>query len=109
MKRLRKRCGDGIRFFHCGEYGEEFSRPHYHAILFTITSVRDGVHMPGSFHYSGLAFDIRIFDLRGVLAHVVADRLREALGSLFTVVLEQDHIHVEFDHEETRENLAAKV
>lgn len=24
----------GIRYFMCGEYGESFSRPHYHAILF---------------------------------------------------------------------------
>lgn len=34
MKRLRKKYGDGIRFFHCGEYGSKFSRPHYHACLF---------------------------------------------------------------------------
>lgn len=34
MKRLRKRFGPNIRFFHCGEYGEKFSRPHYHACLF---------------------------------------------------------------------------
>jgi len=34
MKRLRKRCGSRLRFFHCGEYGEKFSRPHYHCILF---------------------------------------------------------------------------
>lgn len=34
MKRLRKKFGKGIRFFHCGEYGERFARPHYHAILF---------------------------------------------------------------------------
>lgn len=34
MKRLRKKYGDGIRFFHCGEYGELTNRPHYHAILF---------------------------------------------------------------------------
>lgn len=34
MKRLRFRYGSGIRFFHCGEYGEKFSRPHYHACLF---------------------------------------------------------------------------
>lgn len=36
MKRLRKRFGNGIRFFHCGEYGDEHFRPHYHAILFGI-------------------------------------------------------------------------
>lgn len=34
MKRLRKKYGPKIRFFHCGEYGEKFLRPHYHACLF---------------------------------------------------------------------------
>ena len=34
MKRLRKRYGKNIRFFHCGEYGDENKRPHYHAIIF---------------------------------------------------------------------------
>lgn len=34
MKRLRKKYGEGIRFFHCGEYGEKLGRPHYHACLF---------------------------------------------------------------------------
>lgn len=34
MKRLRKRSGVRVRFFVCGEYGEQLSRPHYHACLF---------------------------------------------------------------------------
>lgn len=35
MKRLRKRVGtNSIRFFACGEYGENGLRPHYHALLF---------------------------------------------------------------------------
>jgi len=37
MKRLRRRYQDKtIRYFHCGEYGEKLSRPHYHACLFGI-------------------------------------------------------------------------
>ncbi len=34
MKRFRKRVGRRIRFYHCGEYGENFGRPHYHALIF---------------------------------------------------------------------------
>ncbi|QXP44269.1 MAG: replication initiator protein [Arizlama microvirus] len=34
MKRLRKRYGSKIRFFHCGEYGERLKRPHHHACIF---------------------------------------------------------------------------
>lgn len=34
MKKLRKKYGKGIRYFHCGEYGENFGRPHYHACIF---------------------------------------------------------------------------
>jgi len=34
-KRLRKKIGP-FRYFHCGEYGEENGRPHYHACVFGV-------------------------------------------------------------------------
>lgn len=34
MKRLRKKYGEGIRFYHCGEYGPLNFRPHHHCIIF---------------------------------------------------------------------------
>jgi len=43
-KRLRKRVGP-FRFFHCGEYGEQSARPHYHACLF-------GIDFPDKVFYS---------------------------------------------------------
>lgn len=33
MKRLRHEH-DGVRFFQCGEYGEQLQRPHHHVLLF---------------------------------------------------------------------------
>jgi len=36
MKRLRKEFGQGVRYYHCGEYGENFGRPHYHALIFNL-------------------------------------------------------------------------
>lgn len=50
MKRLRKSIAPKkVRFFHCGEYGENLSRPHYHALLFghsfvdqTLLTIRNG-------------------------------------------------------------------
>ena len=34
IKRLRKHSNRKLRYFACGEYGEETNRPHYHMILF---------------------------------------------------------------------------
>lgn len=34
LKRLRKANANKLRYFACGEYGERYGRPHYHAILF---------------------------------------------------------------------------
>lgn len=45
FKRLRKTYGKKIRYYSCGEYGDETGRPHYHAIVF-------GLDLPDLRHYS---------------------------------------------------------
>lgn len=48
MKRLRKhyaKQGIKIRYFHCGEYGELWQRPHHHAILFGVDFKEDRFHI----------------------------------------------------------------
>lgn len=57
-----------------------------------VTSVSEGKHSPGSLHYVGLAFDMR---LPGE-PHDFVDQLQECLGEEFDVVIERDHIHVEY-------------
>lgn len=37
FKRLRRKYGNGIKHFTCGEYGERFQRPHYHSAIFNIS------------------------------------------------------------------------
>ena len=62
-----------------------------------ITSASDGKHGPNSLHYNGQALDLRTRHINGQGLQLVVDKLKEALGSQFDVVLESDHIHVEFD------------
>ena len=61
----------------------------------TITSLTDGDHMAGSLHNCGDAVDLRLPDRSAPVT--MASRLRDALGSSYDVVLEKDHIHVEYD------------
>ena len=69
-----------------------------HSERFTITSILDSKHKDGSLHYSGLAFDIRVFDLKRATPFNMASALYARLPAGFQVILESDHIHVEFDN-----------
>lgn len=74
-KRLRKKTGDGMRFFLAGEYGSTTHRPHYHGIYFNvkkeliedITSIwgqghcHTGTATPASIHYT-TKYIINFFD-----------------------------------------------
>ena len=62
----------------------------------TLTSVTDS-HSPPSLHPEGYAFDLRTRDLSNWNKVEFAKQLVEELGGEWDVVVEKDHIHVEFD------------
>lgn len=68
-----------------------------------VTSGNDGRHMNGSFHYRDRAVDFRTGHhwqnplLTQAEAEEVAAAMRQRLGQDYDVVLESDHLHVEFD------------
>jgi len=63
-----------------------------------ITSVMDGRHSIKSKHYAGQAFDCRTRHLPDQSAiETVAGAIRKALAPHYDVIIESDHIHVEFD------------
>lgn len=68
-----------------------------HGIPFVVTSVSDGNHSPRSLHYRGFAADIRTRDIGPQLSASIVTLFKKSLGKDFDVVLESDHIHVEFD------------
>ena len=67
----------------------------------TVTSCTDGIHGRNSLHFVGLAFDIRTRDLHNLVDSIAAS-LVAALGEEFDVVVEQTHIHIEFQPPKNR-------
>lgn len=63
-----------------------------------ITSGTDGKHglHNATLHPAGLALDFRSRDLVAQSLQTVVVRARSALGPAYDVVLEKDHIHVEY-------------
>jgi hypothetical protein len=62
-----------------------------------ITSVFDGVHKKDSLHDDGLAVDLRTRDLPPASVTIVAAQIRACLWRQYQVVVERDHMHIEFD------------
>ena len=61
-----------------------------------ITACIDGKHMAGSLHYVGAAVDLRTQNLHPGDADKVIARIKECVGADYDVILEVDHIHIEF-------------
>jgi len=63
----------------------------------TVTSGTDSTHSATSLHYSGLAEDYRISGIPTTQLQTMIVLVRTRLGSNFDVILEADHLHVEYD------------
>ena len=62
--------------------------------LFVITSTYEGNHSAGSLHYSNDAFDIASSKLT---EKAITDGIKSRLGPSYDVVLELNHVHIEYD------------
>ena len=63
---------------------------------FVITSISEGIHSRASRHYEGDAFDCRSHVIPEAQRESFAATLQDRLGDDFDVILESDHIHVEW-------------
>lgn len=61
-----------------------------------VTSCVEGKHSVGSFHYAGSAADLRTNNVPAEKLQVLVGKIRAAIGADFDVVLEADHLHLEF-------------
>ena len=64
--------------------------------IMVVKHVKDGQHMRASLHYSGNAADIRTSTLPEGKAEQVATECAEACGGEYDVVLEDTHLHLEY-------------
>lgn len=62
-----------------------------------VTSARGDRHSEKSRHYSGLAVDVRTRHLNETQITEIMDLLKKALGPDYDVILESNHIHIEYD------------
>lgn len=63
-----------------------------------ITSGIDGVHKEGSKHYSLNAIDVRLNNFPTAKSKLIfQDQIKARLGAGYDVVLEPDHLHIEYD------------
>jgi hypothetical protein len=70
----------------------------------TITACVDGKHTTGSLHYAGAAIDLRTRDLSQADVEKVRVQIKECLGADFDVLLEVDHLHIEFQPKQSLTN-----
>jgi len=65
-----------------------------HGYDLIITSTYEGTHSPSSLHYSDEALDV---DDPPEEKQEITTEIKTSLGRDFDVILESDHIHIEYD------------
>lgn len=67
-----------------------------HGFDCVVTSLVDGKHSRTSLHYTGCGADLRTRNLPAGLAQVIADEINACLTDDYDVIVEADHIHMEY-------------
>ena len=103
------RCKDGVDL-----YGLQYEmrlvlieadriwRKHGQELVITSTWENNTPHGANSYHWFGYAVDFRTNYFGNEQAKIVRDELRLVLPEMYDVVLEDDHMHIEFDVERAR-------
>ncbi len=68
-----------------------------YGVEFVITSGCEGKHKKNSLHYQGHAIDVRTRDLPYHQRSPCAEEIHRRLDDDYDVLLESDHIHIEWD------------
>ena len=62
-----------------------------------VTSITDSKHSAGSLHYAGCAIDLRTRDIEDKAMIIkITETIRKRLTKDYDIVLEKDHIHIEY-------------
>lgn len=80
-----------------------YARMGYECVMTSATDFVEGRH-PRSKHPLGLAIDTRISHVPEGVRKMLRDKIAQALGDEYDVVLKSTHIHTEFDPPEARDD-----
>lgn len=62
-----------------------------------VTSLLDGVHSKNSLHYTGNAFDMRVWIYTEKQKQSLLYQLKKKLGINYDIIDEETHLHIEWD------------
>lgn len=73
-----------------------------YSVPFVVTEITGAEHSVGSLHYLGLAADLRSRDIPKAVFNALVSVLRRRLGDDFEVLVESDHLHLQYRPKKNR-------